>query len=103
MNIAVILAGGTGSRMGTDKPKQFLDIEGRSVIERSIDAFEAANLNPVMIENIAKGRVQKFLKENTLEEQEYQMCDDKKTVKEAIAAEDKDAKVLFTKRFSLTD
>lgn len=42
MNIAVILAGGTGSRMGADKPKQFLEIEGRSVIERSIDAFDAA-------------------------------------------------------------
>ena len=76
--------------------------KAREII-KTVGAEKAANLNPVMIENIAKGRVQKFLKENTLEEQEYQMCDDKKTVKEAIAAEDKDAKVLFTKRFSLTD
>lgn len=43
MNIAVILAGGTGSRMGADRPKQFLEIEGRSVIERSIDAFDCAD------------------------------------------------------------
>ena len=42
MNIAIILAGGTGSRMGADKPKQFLDLDGRTVIERSIDAFEQA-------------------------------------------------------------
>lgn len=42
MNIAIILAGGTGSRMGTDKPKQFIEVDGRSVIERCIDAFEAA-------------------------------------------------------------
>lgn len=42
MNIAVILAGGTGSRVGGDKPKQFLGIDGRSVIERSIDAFDLA-------------------------------------------------------------
>lgn len=42
MNIAVILAGGTGTRVGGDRPKQFLDIDGRSVIERSIDAFEEA-------------------------------------------------------------
>ena len=42
MNIAVILAGGTGTRVGGDRPKQFLDIDGRSVIERSIDVFEEA-------------------------------------------------------------
>ena len=42
MNIAVILAGGTGSRVGGDKPKQFIEIDGRTVIERCIDAFEAA-------------------------------------------------------------
>ena len=42
MNIAVILAGGTGSRMGLDKPKQFAYVDGRMVIERSIDAFEQA-------------------------------------------------------------
>lgn len=40
MNIAVVLAGGTGSRMNADKPKQFLDLEGKTVIEHSIDAFE---------------------------------------------------------------
>ena len=42
MNIAVILAGGTGTRVGGDKPKQFLDLDGRSIIERCIDAFEQA-------------------------------------------------------------
>ena len=42
MNIAIILAGGTGSRMGADKPKQFIEVDGRSVIERCIDAFESA-------------------------------------------------------------
>ncbi|MBP9997927.1 MAG: elongation factor Ts [Bacteroidales bacterium] len=74
--------------------------QAREII-KTVGAEKAANLNPVMIENIAKGRVQKFLKENTLEEQEYQMSDDKKTVKEVLAAEG--AKVLVTKRFSLTD
>lgn len=42
MNIAIILAGGTGSRMGADKPKQFIEVDGRTVIERCIDAFEVA-------------------------------------------------------------
>jgi len=49
MNIAVVLAGGVGSRVGADRPKQFLEIVGRMVIERSIDAFEANS----MIDEIA--------------------------------------------------
>lgn len=40
MNIAIVLAGGSGSRMNADKPKQFLNLYGKSVIEHSIDAFE---------------------------------------------------------------
>ena len=40
--IAVLLAGGTGTRMNSAKPKQFLPLkDGRSVIEHSVDAFEA--------------------------------------------------------------
>lgn len=39
-NVAVILAGGVGSRVGADVPKQFIDIEGRPVIAYSIEAFE---------------------------------------------------------------
>ena len=40
MNIALILAGGTGSRIGARCPKQFLKIGGREIILRTIDAFE---------------------------------------------------------------
>lgn len=50
MNIAVILAGGVGSRVGADRPKQFLEIRGRMVIERTIDAFEAnANIDEIAV------------------------------------------------------
>lgn len=38
-NVAVVLAGGTGSRVGGSVPKQFLPLEGRAVIEHSIDTF----------------------------------------------------------------
>jgi len=42
-HIAVILAGGIGSRVGGNTPKQLLPLaDGRSVIEHSIDAFELA-------------------------------------------------------------
>lgn len=40
MNIALILAGGQGARMGSKLPKQFLLLEGKPVIIRSIEAFE---------------------------------------------------------------
>ena len=76
--------------------------QAREII-KTVGEEKAANLNAAMVENIAKGRVQKFLKENTLEEQEYQMSDDKKSVKDAILAEDKEAKVTSISRFSLTD
>lgn len=38
--IAIILAGGSGSRMNNDKPKQFLEINGKTVIEYAVNAFE---------------------------------------------------------------
>ena len=40
--LAILLAGGTGSRMGADRPKQFLPLQGRMVIEHSIEAFDKA-------------------------------------------------------------
>ena len=38
-NIAIILAAGTGSRMGSPVPKQFLDLDGSTVLEHSVEAF----------------------------------------------------------------
>ena len=43
-NIAIILAGGIGSRVGGQTPKQLLPLEdGRSILEHSVDAFEAVD------------------------------------------------------------
>ena len=42
-NIAIILAGGLGSRVGGTTPKQLLPLsDGRTVLEHSVDAFEQA-------------------------------------------------------------
>ena len=38
-NIAIILAAGTGSRMGSPVPKQFLDLDGSTVLEHSVEAL----------------------------------------------------------------
>lgn len=40
-NVAVILAGGTGKRLGLAKPKQFMKIAGKTVIEHTISIFES--------------------------------------------------------------
>ena len=40
MNIAVILAGGSGNRLGSELPKQFLKVAGKKLIEHTIDVFE---------------------------------------------------------------
>ena len=76
--------------------------QAREII-KTVGAEKAANLPEQMIQNIANGRVQKFFKESTLEEQEYQMGDGKVSVKDAMAAVDKEAKVVAFKRFSLAD
>lgn len=44
MNIAVILAGGVGSRLGYGIPKQFYKVAGKTIIEHTVDVFEASPL-----------------------------------------------------------
>ena len=41
---ALILAGGTGTRMMNDKTKQLIDIGGMTVLERTVMAFQGSNL-----------------------------------------------------------
>ena len=41
-NIAIILAGGSGRRMGGSLPKQFLEVNNRTILEYTIDKFEHA-------------------------------------------------------------
>ena len=43
-NVAIILAGGSGNRLGGEIPKQFMLVAGKQVIEHSIDAFEKHTL-----------------------------------------------------------
>ena len=40
MNIAAILAGGTGSRMGGEVPKQFIEVDGVPIIVRTAEKFQ---------------------------------------------------------------
>lgn len=38
--VGVILAGGSGIRFGADKPKQFIRVAGKKIIEHTIEAFQ---------------------------------------------------------------
>ena len=50
MNIAVLLAGGSGTRMGAGQPKQFIEVAGRCVLEHSIRAFHShPNIDKIVI------------------------------------------------------
>ena len=49
-NIAVILAGGIGSRLGESRPKQLLKVAGKTVIEHTVDVFEKSeNIHEIAI------------------------------------------------------
>ena len=39
-NIAVVLAGGIGNRLGHDEPKQFIKVAGKMIIEHTIEVFQ---------------------------------------------------------------
>lgn len=39
-NVAVILAGGSGRRLGLRKPKQFLKMAGKTILEHTVTSFE---------------------------------------------------------------
>ena len=40
MNIAIIIAGGVGSRMGKDIPKQFIEVNGKPVLAYTLESFQ---------------------------------------------------------------
>lgn len=79
------------------------DADKAKDIRTKVAAEAAANLKEQMIQNIAKGRLNKFFKENCLVDQEFQFGDgDKASVAQWLAKQDKNLKVLAYKRFSLS-
>ena len=71
-------------------------------IRNTVGAEKAANLNEDMIQNIAKGRLNKFFKENCLVDQEFQFGDgEKQSVNDWLKTQNKDLKIVAYKRFTL--
>ncbi len=48
-NFAIIVAGGTGSRMQSEIPKQFMLLAGKPVLMHTIEAFAKSDSNPEII------------------------------------------------------
>ena len=80
------------------------DADKAVAIRKEVSATAAANLKEQMIQNIAKGRMAKFFKENCLVDQEFQFGDEgaKESVAQWLAKQSKDLKVVAYKRFSLS-
>ena len=76
------------------------DVEKAKEIIAKTSEEKAANLPEAMIQNIAKGRLNKFLKEVCLLNQEFIM-DSKKTVKDMLKEADAELQVVDFKRFTL--
>ena len=71
-------------------------------IKKTVGEQAAANLNENMIQNIAKGRMAKFFKENCLVDQEFQFGDgDKESVAQWLTKQG-GLKICAYKRFSLS-
>ena len=77
------------------------DAEKAKEIKQTVAAEKAANLPEQMIQNIAKGRLAKFFKENCLVDQEFQFGDEKESVSAWLKKQDKDLQIVTYRRFTL--
>ena len=62
MNTAVILAGGVGSRMGLNCPKQFLMVQDKPIISYCLDIFQKhAEIDNIVV--VVSPQWQEFVEE----------------------------------------
>ena len=78
------------------------DADAIRELKKTTAEQKLANLPEQMIQNIAKGRLAKFFKDNCLVDQEFQFGDgDKQTVGEYLKKVNADLKIVAYKRFTL--
>ncbi len=79
------------------------DADKAREIRTKVSAEKAANLPEQMVQNIAKGRLNKFFKENCLVDQEFQFGDGEKlNVAQWLKTQSKTLDVLDYRRYSLS-
>lgn len=47
--VAIVLAGGRGKRMGSDRPKQYLELNGKPILYYTLRAFEESYVDEVIL------------------------------------------------------
>lgn len=60
MNIAIIVAAGSGKRFGGETPKQFLEILGKPLIIHTLECFESCSSIDEIILVLAKDEIENF-------------------------------------------
>lgn len=90
-NIAVILAGGRGTRLGAAVPKQFLEVGGKKIIEYSIDAFENnPNIDEIAIVSNKEciSEVENIVRDRKYQKVSHILCGGKERCDSTLAAID---------------
>ena len=64
MNVAIIVAAGVGKRFGAEKPKQFLELAGKSVIKHTLRRFEDCAAVDEIVLVLAASEVENFKRTN---------------------------------------
>ena len=67
MNVVIIIAGGVGSRMGTNTPKQFIEVKGKHILTYTCESFQKNPLIDIIEvvciegwENVVLDYIQKY-------------------------------------------
>ena len=66
MNVAVIVAGGSGHRMGQDIPKQFINVYDKPVLIYTLESFQKHRLMRLKWSVLTAGMTSYGLMQNSL-------------------------------------
>ncbi|MBQ4282550.1 MAG: 2-C-methyl-D-erythritol 4-phosphate cytidylyltransferase [Lachnospira sp.] len=64
-HVAIVLAGGKGSRMNSDIPKQYMELMGKPVLYYSLKAFEESDIDAIVLV-VGKGEID-YCRKNIVE------------------------------------
>lgn len=62
MNVAIILAAGSGTRFGADRPKQFLEIGGKPLLIHTLEKFQDCRLIDEIVLILSENEIENFQK-----------------------------------------
>lgn len=102
-NIAVVLAGGSGKRMGEELPKQFIPVDGKPIIQFSMELFQNHPLIDEMVVVLPEeyvGKLEEFIDLTLFPKLQAQLCGGSERYLSTLAAlryytDENDANILF--------